>query len=95
MQEGVCKKFGWCAWGVQKGFFDPGQIMDIRFLNIFDSEQIFKIRCLICFDFEKSKNPICSKSLLETSPWDHAPVKEFKILFQIALTRVLYDQMTP
>ena len=41
------------------------------------------------------KTLIVSKSLQETNPWDHALVKERNALFQIALTRALYDQMAP
>ena len=44
---------------------------------------------------EKHENPPQTDPLENLSPWDHAQVIERKILFRIALTRALYDQMAP
>ena len=44
---------------------------------------------------KKYKNPPLTNPLENPDPWDHAQTIEREILFRIALTRALYDQMAP
>ena len=44
---------------------------------------------------KKYKNPALTSPHRNTDPWDHAQMIERKILFRIALTRALYDQIRP
>ena len=44
---------------------------------------------------EKHENPPPPHPPENLSPWDHAQMIERKILFRIALTRALYDQIRP
>ena len=47
------------------------------------------------FDPKNHENPRFCKTLQNHFPWDHAQMIERKILFRIALTRALYDQLRP
>ena len=44
---------------------------------------------------EKHENPPWTTPPENLSPWDHAQMIEREILFRIALTRALYDQIRP
>ena len=44
---------------------------------------------------EKHENPPWTTPPEIQEPWDHAQMIERKILFRIALTRALYDQIRP
>ena len=49
----------------------------------------------LCGRPKKYKNPPLTSPHKNTDPWDHAQMIERKILFRIALTRALYDQIRP
>ena len=49
----------------------------------------------LCGRPKKYKNPPLTSPHKNLLPWDHAQMIERKILFRIALTRALYDQIRP
>ena len=56
----------------------------------------FKLFFLRIFDPpKKHENPPWTTPPENLSPWDHAQMIERKILFRMALTRALYDQLRP
>ena len=59
----------------------------------FEKRKLFFSR--ICDPPEKHENPPWTTPSENLSPWDHAQMIERKILFRIALTRALYDQIQP
>ena len=58
--------------------------------------QMFRKFCFAdCWPLNKHENPPLTNPLENPDPWDHAQMIERKILFRIALTRALYDQIRP
>ena len=55
----------------------------------------FKLFFADLWPLEKHENPPPPHPLENPDPWDHAQMIERKILFRIALTRALYDQIRP
>ena len=73
---------------MQKSFSDgQGRPFFFRSLNYFFGGFLTPL--------EKHENPPQTDPLENLSPWDHAQMIERKILFRIALTRALYDQIRP